>query len=206
MLEVEIKSPCADPDAMRIMLSALGTGQTEARVDRDRYFNHPSRDFAETDEAVRIRSIGDRHYLTYKGPKLSAKTKSRVEEEVSIADAETGRKILTALSFTEVLLVEKKREVYKLNEIEICLDTIEGLGSFVELEIMTDDQQKGEEKLFALAGQLGLKEFVNISLKSRSSLNNCFFIRSYKFLFEAEIILLFICMFSLDPNLLISLV
>ncbi len=163
MLEVEIKSPCADPDAMRKMLSALGTGQTEARVDRDRYFNHPSRDFAETDEAVRIRSIGDRHYLTYKGPKLSAKTKSRVEEEVSIADAETGRKILTALSFTEVLLVEKKREVYKLNEIEICLDTIEGLGSFVELEIMTDDQQKGEEKLFALAGQLGLKEFVNIS-------------------------------------------
>jgi len=163
MLEVEIKSPCAEPDGMRKRLAVLGAARTESRVDRDLYYNHPVRDFAKTDEAVRIRSIGDRHYLTYKGPKLSTKTKSRVEEEVSIADPETGRNILSALSFTEVLLVEKKREVYKLNDIEICLDTIEGLGSFVELEVMTDDQQKGEEKLFALAGQLGLTEFLNTS-------------------------------------------
>jgi len=163
MLEVEIKSPCGDPEAMGEKVISFGGERLETRIDRDRYFNHPSRNFAETDEAVRIRSIGDRHYLTYKGPKLSATTKSRVEEEVSVASAEICENILLALGFTDVLLVVKKRELYELEDIEVCIDTIEGLGSFVELEVQTDHQDKGEKKLFELAERLGLADFINRS-------------------------------------------
>jgi ABC-type sulfate transport system permease component len=38
------------------------------------------------DEAFRLRRVGERNYMTYKGPKLDATTKSRPEEEVRLAD------------------------------------------------------------------------------------------------------------------------
>ena len=45
----------------------------------DTYFSHPARDFAATDEALRIRSIDQENFVTYKGPKLDATTKTRRE-------------------------------------------------------------------------------------------------------------------------------
>ena len=56
-----------------------GSGVSEQS---DLYFNHPARDFAKTDEALRLRSVGDEHFITYKGPKLDATTKTRQEIEL----------------------------------------------------------------------------------------------------------------------------
>ena len=51
----------------------------------DEYFNHPCRDFAVTDEALRLRKDPDGK-MTYKGPKLDRTTKTREEIEMDIDD------------------------------------------------------------------------------------------------------------------------
>ena len=45
----------------------------------DHYFNGHDRDFHQTDEAFRIRRMGEKNFLTYKGPKRDTDTKTRIE-------------------------------------------------------------------------------------------------------------------------------
>ena len=61
----------------------------------DRYFNHPARDFGVTDEAFRIRSVGDANCVTYKGPRIDSVTKTRREIEVSFAEGSDAASQMT---------------------------------------------------------------------------------------------------------------
>ena len=80
--EVELKFRIDDPQRIAGLLDGLEATPGEIEQHRDTYFNHPARDFAETDEAFRIRSIGDDNRLTYKGPLVDKQTKTRQEVEV----------------------------------------------------------------------------------------------------------------------------
>src|SRR5262249_60229674 len=88
MPEVEVKYRAAERDAVLVRLLALGADLAEERVDVDHYFNAPDRDFKQTDEAFRLRQIGKANWLTYKGPKREAATKTRKEVEVRLRDGD----------------------------------------------------------------------------------------------------------------------
>jgi adenylate cyclase class 2 len=145
--EVEFKFRVRDLAAQREKLTALGARTLGVRRQIDRYFNHPARNFAETDEALRIRSDGDRNWITYKGPKVDSVSKTRNEIELPIGPgAETLAKmaeLLESLGFREVGTVDKTREIFEMSEsqtkIEAALDEVAGLGSFVELEASADE-------------------------------------------------------------------
>lgn len=166
--EVELKYRVADHGAIIDTLEDRGARCTAPQLHCDTYFNHPERNFAETDEAFRIRSIGNDNRLTYKGPLIDSQTKTRQEVEVGCEPGETGRQklhsILTALDFREVLTVEKHRIPWHLEQsgrrIEITLDTIVGLGRFVELETIAGEEewQSARDQLLALAASLGLED------------------------------------------------
>ena len=81
MLEVEVKYQTSDWERVRAALADWGAVADPPREDTDHYFNAPDRDFARTDEAVRLRRIGPANYLTYKGPKRDADTKTRTFAE-----------------------------------------------------------------------------------------------------------------------------
>ncbi|MCX8123111.1 MAG: class IV adenylate cyclase [Spirochaetes bacterium] len=163
MLEVEIKSRCDDLDAIKNAIVDLGGVYISTELEEDCYFNHPSRDFGKTDEALRIRKVNDMIFCTYKGPKLGGKTKTRFEKEVQIHDAEAMQEILQKLGFVLYGKVQKKRDVYLLNEVTICCDEVKGLGTFVELEMISNNREEAEKRLFALAQKLGLSEFITSS-------------------------------------------
>lgn len=55
MLEIEIKSACDDPAEVEKILGSLGARFKDTLFQKDIYFAHPSRNFAETDEALRLR-------------------------------------------------------------------------------------------------------------------------------------------------------
>ncbi len=164
--EVEQKFHLVDPAAASVRLKVLGARQLEEVVQRDQYFNHPSRDFAQTDEALRIRRIGDACRLTYKGPKIDTETKTRQEIELPIcsdpADGEKFADVLVALGFRPVAEVKKSRRTLHLQwqgrEVEVALDTVIGLGDFLEIELQADDASLAEAKacLHSLATELGL--------------------------------------------------
>lgn len=163
MLEVEIKSKCDDLDGIKKTIVDAGGAFIFTEVEDDCYFNHPSRDFGKTDEALRIRRVNDKYYLTYKGPKLGGISKTRYEKEVQIFDADGLKDILKKLGFVLYGRVQKKRDVYLLNEVTICCDDVTDLGTFVELEMISNNREEAEKKLFALASTLGLSNFVTVS-------------------------------------------
>ncbi|MBP7604489.1 MAG: class IV adenylate cyclase, partial [Spirochaetes bacterium] len=121
--------------------------------------NHPSRDFATTDEDFRIRRARGGVVVTYKGTKIGERSKTRYENEVALDDADAFAEILLRLGFRPVRAVKKRRELYALEGAHVCLDSVEGLGYFAEIEILSEDREEAEQKLFTLAERLGLARF-----------------------------------------------
>src|ERR1051326_512799 len=116
MLEVEVKFPCLDLGDLTTRLGQIGAAHVADRTDEDHYFNAPDRDFARTDEALRVRQIGDHNFVTYKGPRLDAQTKTRKEIEVPLEDgAEAATKfmsLLTDLGYRHVALVQNAHGMF----------------------------------------------------------------------------------------------
>ncbi|SNZ06250.1 adenylate cyclase [Natronoarchaeum philippinense] len=141
MYEVEIKVR-ADHDAVRSRLAALDAGKQTRVRQVDTYFDAPHREFAETDEALRVRRVRDldadgadaEARITYKGPLLDAESKSREEFETGVDAGDTATEIFERLGFEPAATVEKDRTVYELDGYHVTLDAVDGLGEFVEVE------------------------------------------------------------------------
>lgn len=166
MLEVEQKFLLDVPEVTRARLEMLEIVWHPEIEQVDRYFNHPGRDFAVTDEALRLRSVAGQNWITYKGPKLDQLTKTRRELELPLADgtewpAEYGE-LLAALGFRAVREVRKTRRPGQLFHhgmpVEVAWDTIAGLGEFLELELVVEEQfvEDARAVLLDLAGELHL--------------------------------------------------
>jgi adenylate cyclase class 2 len=165
-LEVEQKHRIDDLGALVSELKKRGVSVGPAVTQVDRYFAHPARDFAKTDEALRIRTVGVRSFVTYKGPKLDAITKTRRELELPLAetdgDGQQFAELLEALGFRPVASVRKSRRTFHLQargrEVEGALDEVEGVGTFAELELLADDAgvEEARETIRALADELKL--------------------------------------------------
>lgn len=166
MLEVEMKFPLRDFAAVESRLAAAGARQVGARQDIDHYFNAPDRDFARTDEALRVRRIGAANFVTYKGPKQDAQTKTRTEIEVPLAEgaatAEAFARLLTHLGYRPVAVVQKQRRIYHLERgtfsLEVSLDEVQGVGRFAEIEILAPEERLEDARRVVqeLAAALGL--------------------------------------------------
>ena len=179
MFEVEIKLP-ADVESVRDRLRDAGAERRDARLQRDSYYDAPHRDFAETDEALRVRhetplsdgtgsgernggANGERSWgangernggangersgapdaeqtpagttkITYKGPRIDADSKTRVEHETEVSDADATVGLFSGLGFEPAATVEKRREFWSLAGFTVALDRVDGLGEFVEIE------------------------------------------------------------------------
>ena len=163
MLEIEIKSACDDPVKIESLLQELGAEFKATLLQRDTYFMHPCRDFKVTDEALRLRNENGEHTLHYKGPKIDAETKTREEIGLPISEPQLLLNILDRLGFKEAAVVEKHRKTYVLADIEIAIDEVTNLGSFVELEIQDADLEDAKSRLFELMEKLGLRKTIRSS-------------------------------------------
>ncbi len=155
-MEVEVKLKIKDPEEARKKIAEVAEFVKKS-VEIDTYFNFDCeggccRNFAETDEAVRLRRKDDKCYLTYKGPKVMiGGVKAREEIEFEVGDCEKATEFLKKLCLKPVIQVKKVREYWKAGETTITLDEVEGLGTFVEIEAFGEG---AEEKVKKLAKQL----------------------------------------------------
>jgi len=159
MIEVEIKVKADHKKALSI-LKKIGATKIKFENQSDTYFAAPHRNFSKTDEVLRIRSLEDQAVLTYKGPKLDGISKTREELETPV-DGVTAKRVLNALGFSEAGVVTKKREVFNVGEIIVCLDAVENLGQFLEVEIITNNEkfiETSRRKLFEFLKQFGFEE------------------------------------------------
>jgi len=164
--EVEQKFEVSDLAASRRRLDGLGVSWADSVFQVDRYYAHPVCDFRKTDEALRIRSVGERNCVTYKGPKIDATTKTRREIELPLSDgryaASQFAELLESLGFQPVLAVSKGRQPGQIDwegrVVHVALDTVEGLGVFVELEVNCEEDHVADARqtIASLAHKLEL--------------------------------------------------
>ena len=132
------------------------------------YFSHPSRQFAETDEALRIRRKAGQALITYKGPKVDRTTKTRREIELPLGANEESAAawvgLLQVLHFTPVAEVFKSRRKAFIpwmgQTVEVSLDDVRDVGTYAELELVVDEQDVEPAKtlIASLAAELELRE------------------------------------------------
>jgi adenylate cyclase class 2 len=162
MIEVEVKGKVTSEKQLEIIDGLVPEWQfLGEETQDDTYYAHPVRNFTDTDEALRIRRIGDDFYLTYKGPKMDTISKTREEIEV-VTSPELG-KILERMGFSPVARIIKTRRNYGKDNIVLSIDEVEDLGTFVELEAASDDPEDAKELL-------SLLEMLNLQSETRSYL------------------------------------
>ena len=164
--EVELKFRLAATQQVEACLREWGAVERTIVSHVDRYFNHPARDFRVTDEAFRIRSVGDGNCVTYKGAVLGNVAKTRHEIEIAIADGPDAARqffeMVNLLGFRFVREVGKTRRSFALrwsgSEFELAIDEVPGLGGFLEIELLAeaDRRDAAEAAVWELARALGL--------------------------------------------------
>ncbi|MBE6510462.1 MAG: class IV adenylate cyclase [Methanobrevibacter millerae] len=165
MIEVEVKAKIDNFEDMEKKLENLGAIKSKKEFQEDIYFNSPIVDFAKTDEALRIRTTKENEdnniFITYKGPKIDSKSKTREEIEITIEDSAKCSKIFEHLGFVKVRAVRKDRQYYTYKNFEISLDDIEGLDPYMEIEIALDDEtdySEAQNRIFELFSKLGIED------------------------------------------------
>jgi adenylate cyclase class 2 len=153
-----------DPDGLRARLAARGAVPTGRSRQIDTYFTPPHRDFLAgdvVDEWLRLRAedsgATSLNYKLFHPIRATAKTYCD-EYETPVADREALRRTLRALDFTEIAVVDKLREEWRLDTVVVAIDTVAGCGTFAELEF-TGDADGPAQALAALhrfAGELPL--------------------------------------------------
>lgn len=165
MIEVEVKAHAPDLSDVARKLKVIGAQWIREEYQEDIYFNAPHKDFAKTDEALRVRKVTDdeskKTFITYKGAKLDEISKTRVEIEMGVEDPLQAATIFENLDFRPVATVKKHRTIYSLDDLIITLDRVKGAGEFVEIEKNTEEGEDYQEVLnhiFAVYEKLGITD------------------------------------------------
>jgi adenylate cyclase class 2 len=161
MYEVELKVP-ADHATVRERLAGLDAEPLGEVRQVDTYYDAPHRDFAETDEALRVRrettDEGTTAKLTYKGPLVDDTSKTREEFETGVDDGDTAGDVFERLGFEPAAVVEKGRERFRVGDYVVTLDAVTDVGEFVEVEREVPEAKldSAREGAFDLLARLGL--------------------------------------------------
>jgi adenylate cyclase class 2 len=162
MFEVEQKFHIDDLADLEKRLREIGAVEQSSQQHIDTYYNHPSRDFAETREALRIRRVDGVPMVTYKGTKLPGKVKARRELEWRLdpgdPDGTKMEELFQMLGFRRVAAVSKRRRCYQMPvesaDIGVMIDQVDSLGLFAEIELIANESSEIEIARGRI-GQLG---------------------------------------------------
>ena len=152
--EIEIKLPLKNLKETLKFLTEQGFQETAQIQEEDTYFNSVYHDVKKRDEALRIRTSTDcrsgisKTQINFKGPKLDKISMSRMELETE--------NILIHLDFSPVASVMKMRKYMKCGRFTACLDHVEGLGDFLELEVIAEQESERKEILSKMEDLLAI--------------------------------------------------
>jgi predicted adenylyl cyclase CyaB len=158
MVEIEIKIKVKDLSAVEGKILQLG-----AKLEKERFFEEntlydfPSEALYKKRQALRLRKIGPKTFLTFKGtPQKSRKFKIRDEYETEVKHQKQLKKILKSLGLLPVFDYQKYRKVFKKGPLKISLDETSA-GNFVEME-----GERNEIVKFAKALGFSKDEFIKL--------------------------------------------
>ncbi|MDB5326579.1 MAG: bmrU [Phycisphaerales bacterium] len=157
-VEIEAKMKVESLEATVTKLKSVGGERVGDFEEVNAFFDTEDRSLLAADEGLRLRTAKnvetavEKYILTFKGPRLHGKLKSREERELDVGNAKDAERFLGALGYKKVLAFEKKRTKWKLAGCSIELDTLPHLGTYVEIE------GPDEETVMKVREQLGLEK------------------------------------------------
>ncbi len=131
MINIEIKARCTDRERAEESLTALGAGPAGMFDQRDTYFNV-------REGRLKLRLIGpdDGHLIFYRREDISGPKRS--DYEIAFTTDPEALELMLREVLGSWIEVEKRREVWLWENVRIHLDEIKDLGTYVELEAVTD--------------------------------------------------------------------
>lgn len=105
---------------------------------------------------LRVRKVNDKVEMNLK--KQSAKKMESEEIEFEVSDYDLANRFLKTLGYQEWVSVNKIRTYSKYENVNICMDEVERLGCFIELELLIDenDDKDYESILLEYANKMGI--------------------------------------------------
>lgn len=164
MREIEIKLRVNNLEELEKKLAASGLVISKEVAQHDVVYSQSDPSIFTTPRegllVMRIRNEDDIAKVTLKRQRTHELDND--EYETKVEDGEVMHQILLALGWKPEVEVKKTRKKGKLGDYEVCLDNVEGLGTFMELEKMTDDKNSDAEEirkeLFEAVKPFGLTE------------------------------------------------
>ena len=172
-IEIEIKVKVDNLAEIKEKVSKIGK-LVKAIKQIDEYYVPVQRDFfahkPQPIEHLRIRTNPDKIVFEYTrtvNMKADGDYDFAEEYETEISNVEEFKKILEYLDFKKVITVEKNREYWMCGGIEIALDDVKGLGTFVEAEAKGDfkDDKEAKKACIDFLENLGIKDVENTQIK-----------------------------------------
>lgn len=158
--EVEVKARVASIDEAEGRVFGAGGVFVKETLQQDIYLRHPCRDLKERDEAIRLRKEGDECVITFKGKRQDGPAKVREEIEVPVEGFEETLAIFEKLGFRAAITLVKRRRTYRMGGATVVVDAVEGLGTFMEVEVKAnpgvDAFESAKNELFSAIDRLGI--------------------------------------------------
>lgn len=139
-VEIEAKMSVVSFDPVRARLREVGATNSGRHFEVNTFFDTEDRSLLTSGEGLRLRlhrddaTGGERHIITWKGPRRMGPLKSREEVELEVDGADAAARLLECLGYVRTLSFEKRRESWEFGGCKIELDEVPHLGLFVEVE------------------------------------------------------------------------
>ena len=136
-IETEVKIPYPGPaaDALRLIQERGYHLVSPRTLESDQVFDLPDQSLRRAGQLLRLRSAGGQSILTYKGPALPGRHKSREEIETSLASPEQLVQILERLGYRPSFRYQKYRTAFRaMGESGTVFLDETPIGVFLELE------------------------------------------------------------------------
>lgn len=142
MREIEIKAKLLDKQGLLKRLQDAGVRVSDPVIHRDRVFGPSGVDGADGDNSapwLRLRTEikGDaaKHIFTLK--KSVTSQMDSIEHETVVENDDELLRIIGHIGFEPFSDLSKTRQKAAYGDIELCIDTVDGLGDFIEAEKLT---------------------------------------------------------------------
>jgi adenylate cyclase, class 2 len=159
MKEVEVKAYLKNKEQVLSKLEELGCVLGETVRQTDTVYTKilgNVEEYLKNDHFVRIREKSDgRFILTVKKP-LSKDVLTKAEHETEIKNAKEMEQALFLMGYQLSNKVIKNRRTAQHGDFEVCIDEVETLGSFIEIEKMSDDVETARRELNEFLTALGV--------------------------------------------------
>ncbi|TQV63595.1 MAG: class IV adenylate cyclase [Sulfurovum sp.] len=139
MNEVEVKIKVQNIDNILNKLNSLGCALTSPKKQRDVIFiSSDMKEYKITAGTVVLRTRNENGKESFTLKRQSGVNLSSKEYNLEIKGANTLHEMLKLMGFKQLVEVVKVRMEGKLDKYSICIDEVEKLGTFIELELLTD--------------------------------------------------------------------